>query len=172
MYESSLIIVTGDHGEMLGEHGETTHMYFIYQSAMKVPLVVKLPRSNTAHSIDDLASIIDIVPTVCELLDIDPPAGIQGKSLVPYFSHQPPRSEDRVLYCESLFPTKYKANSLLGLISKRWKYIQTTRPELYDLWAECLMRSVKEYDPEYSEETERVWREVIAFAIEHMKVGY
>jgi arylsulfatase A-like enzyme/tetratricopeptide (TPR) repeat protein len=133
MYESSLIIVTGDHGEMLGEHGETGHMYFIYQSAMKVPLVYKLPGSNAAHKIDDIASIIDIVPTVCDLLDIDPPAGIQGKNLAPYFSNTPPESDDRHLYCESLYPTKYEGNSLLGLISKRWKYIQTTRPELYDL---------------------------------------
>jgi tetratricopeptide (TPR) repeat protein len=133
MYESSLIIVTSDHGEMLGEHGEAGHMFFIYQSAMKVPLVYKLPGSNAAHKIDDLASIIDIVPTVCDLVAIDPPAGIQGKNLAPYFSHTPPESEDRELYCESLYPTKYEANSLLGLISKRWKYIQTTRPELYDL---------------------------------------
>ena len=133
MYESSLIIVTGDHGEMLGEHGENTHMYFIYQSAMKVPLVYKLPGSNAAHKIDDLASIIDIVPTVCDLVDINPPAGIQGKNLASYFSDKPPQPEDRHLYCESLYPTKYEANSLLGLVSKRWKYIQTTRPELYDL---------------------------------------
>ena len=133
MYESSLIIVTGDHGEMLGEHGETTHMYFIYQSAMKVPLVFKLPGSNGAQRIDDLASIIDIVPTVCDLVAIEPPAGIQGKNLAPCFSNKPPWSEDRHLYCESLYPTKYEANSLLGLMSKRWKYIQTTRPELYDL---------------------------------------
>jgi arylsulfatase A-like enzyme/Tfp pilus assembly protein PilF len=133
MYESSLIIVTGDHGEMLGEHGEPTHMYYIYQSAMKVPLIYKLPGSNAAHKIDDLASITDIVPTVCDLVDIEPPAGIQGKNLALYFSNTPPQSEDRYLYCESLYPTKYEANSLLGLIGKRWKYIQTTRPELYDL---------------------------------------
>ena len=133
MYESSLIIVTGDHGEMLGEHAETTHMYFIYQSAMKVPLVYKLPGSNAAHKIDDLASIIDIVSTVCDLVDIDPPAGIQGKNLAGHFSNKPLQSEDRHLYCESLYPTKYDASALLGLMSKRWKYIQTTRPELYDL---------------------------------------
>jgi tetratricopeptide (TPR) repeat protein len=118
---------------MLGEHGETTHMYFIYQSAIKVPLIFKLPGSRAAHRIDDLASIIDIVPTLCDLLAIDPPAGIQGKNLAPYFGNKPPLSEDRYLYCESLHPTKYEANSLLGLVSKQWKYIQTTRPELYNL---------------------------------------
>ncbi len=133
MYESSLIVVTSDHGEMLGEHGETTHMYFIYQSAMKVPLVCKLPGSHAARTVDDLVSIVDIVPTVCDLLDIPAPAGIQGKTLAPYFSPKPPQPEDRYLYCESLYPTKYQANSLLGVIGKQWKYIQTTRPELFDL---------------------------------------
>jgi len=133
MYESSLIIVTGDHGEMLGEHGEITHMYFIYQSAMKVPLIYKLPESSGPQRIDDLVSIIDIVPTVCDLLDIEPPSVIQGKNLAGYFSNTQPELEDRHLYCESLYPTKYEANSLLGIMSKQWKYIQTTRPELYDL---------------------------------------
>ena len=133
IYESSLIIVTGDHGEMLGEHGETTHMYFIYQSAVKVPLIYKLPGSNAGQRIDDLAGIIDIVPTVCDLLDIEPPTGIQGKSLAGYFINKRPESDDRHLYCESLYPTKYEANTLLGIMTKRWKYIQTTRPELYDL---------------------------------------
>ena len=133
MYDSSLIIVTGDHGEMLGEHGEATHMYFVYQSAIKVPLIFKRPGFMEAHRIDDLASIIDIVPTVCDLMAIEPPAGIQGKNLAPYLGNKPPQSEDRYLYCESLYPTKYEANSLLGLVGKQWKYIQTTRPELYDL---------------------------------------
>jgi len=133
MYESSLIIVTGDHGEMLGEHGETTHMYFIYQSAIKVPLIFKLPGSTGEHTIDALSSIIDIVPTVCDLVGIEPPAGIQGETLAPYFGRTPPQAEDRYLYCESLYPTKYEVNSLLGLVSRQWKYIQTTRPELYDL---------------------------------------
>jgi arylsulfatase A-like enzyme/Flp pilus assembly protein TadD len=133
MYESSLIIVTGDHGEMLGEHGEAGHMYFIYEAAMKVPMIYKLPGSSAPHKIDDIAGIIDIVPTVCDLVDIDAPAPIEGKSLAAYFTDTPPEPGDRHLYCESLYPTKYEANSLLGLIGKRWKYIQTTRPELYDL---------------------------------------
>ena len=46
IYDSTLIIITSDHGEMLGEHGEVTHTYFIYQSAIKVPLIFKLPANN------------------------------------------------------------------------------------------------------------------------------
>ena len=133
MYKSSLIIVTGDHGEMLGEHGESGHMYFIYESAMKVPMVYKLPESGKGRKIDDIAGIIDIVPTVCDLLGIEAPAPIEGKSLTGYFSDTPVEDEDRYMYCESLYPTKYEGNSLLGIVGKKWKYIQTTRPELYDL---------------------------------------
>jgi arylsulfatase A-like enzyme len=133
MYDSTLIVVTGDHGEMLGEHGEATHMYFIYQSALKIPLVFKPPGSRTGQQIEDLASIIDIVPTVCALLGIDTPAGIEGKNLAGYFGQEPPLPEDRYLYCESMHPTHYGANSLVGLTSNEWKYIRTTRPELYDL---------------------------------------
>jgi len=137
MYESALIIVTGDHGEMLGEHGESTHMFFIYQSALRVPLVCKLPGGNSAQTVDALASINDIVPTVCDVLDMPAPVDIQGKSLAPHFGAKPPaQAEDRYLYCESLYPTKYEANSLLGVIGRQWKYIQTTRPELYDLQAD------------------------------------
>jgi len=133
LYESALIIITSDHGEMLGEHGEKTHTYFIYQSALKVPLIFKLPGHYKARKIDDTVGIIDIVPTICALLDIETPPHIQGKDLSPYFSGKRPPSPNRHLYCESMLPTKYGANSLLGVVTDRWKYIQTTRPELYDL---------------------------------------
>ena len=133
MYDSSLIIVTGDHGEMLGEHGEDTHMFFIYQSALKVPLVIRAPGATFSGRVDDLASIIDIVPTVCGLLNIQPPDNVQGTDLSGYLMGEPPAPEERYLYCESMHPTHYGANPLLGLASLDWKYIFTTRPELYDL---------------------------------------
>ena len=136
LYNSSLIIITGDHGEMLGEHDEETHMFFIYQSALHVPLVIKLPGATKGGRIDDLVGLIDIVPTVCEKLDIKIPSEIQGQSLCPYLSNESIASRDRHIYCESLYPTMYQANSLLGIVTNRWKYIQTTRPELYDLLAD------------------------------------
>ena len=129
LYDSSLIIITGDHGEMLGEHGENTHMYFIYQSAIKVPLIFKLPGRGKGERIDDPVGIIDIVPTICSALGIAIPSGVQGKALF-----GPSRAgKDRYIYCESLAATKYGGNSLLGVTSNNFKYIQTTRPELYDL---------------------------------------
>jgi len=135
LYDSTLIIVTSDHGEMLGEHGELTHSYYIYQGVLKVPLVFKLPGTNPTQVVEHPASVVDIVPTICGLLDIAPPseAGAQGRDLSGSWGVQGPETEKRYLYCESLTPTKYHANSLLGVMGERWKYIQTTRPELYDL---------------------------------------
>ena len=129
LYDSSLIIITGDHGEMLGEHGESTHMYFIYQSAIKVPLIFKLPGRGKGERIDEPVGIIDIVPTICSALGIAIPSGVQGKALF----GQSRAGKDRYIYCESLYATKYGGNSLLGVVTDEFKYIQTTRPELYDL---------------------------------------
>ncbi|MHC5074861.1 MAG: sulfatase-like hydrolase/transferase [Planctomycetota bacterium] len=129
LYNSSLIIITGDHGEMLGEHGEETHMYFIYQSAIKVPLLLKLPGQRTSKRIDRPVGIIDIMPTICKTLGITTPDCVQGRDL---FSTSE-LEEDRYIYCESLLATKYGGNSLLGVVSKDFKYIQTSRPELYNL---------------------------------------
>jgi len=133
LYDSSLIIITSDHGEMLGEHKELTHGYFIYQGAVKVPLIFKLPAQASLGRINSLVGLVDIVPTVCGLLGLDVPAGLQGKDLSPYFQEGPSPAAERRLYCESLTPTKYDANPLFGVVTGRFKYIYTTKPELYDL---------------------------------------
>ncbi|MHC4572132.1 MAG: sulfatase-like hydrolase/transferase [Planctomycetota bacterium] len=133
IYDSTLIIITSDHGEMLGEHGEDTHGYFIYQSSIKVPLIFKLPEKTKSKNVKELVSLIDIVPTVCGLLGIKPPPQVQGIDLSPYFTEENIAKTQRHLYCESLYPTIHNANSLLGIVTDHWKYIQTTRPELYDL---------------------------------------
>ncbi|MCJ7693509.1 MAG: sulfatase-like hydrolase/transferase [Sedimentisphaerales bacterium] len=132
LFDSTLLIITGDHGEMLGEHREQEHGYFIYQSAIKVPLIFKLPQQRKSKNIKDTVSLIDIVPTICSLLNIQPPPQLQGKDLSLYFSGNHKPAEQRYLYCESLTSTKYGCSPLLGVISEGWKYIQTTKPELYD----------------------------------------
>ncbi len=133
LYDSSLIIITSDHGEMRNERGERTHGYFIYQSALKVPLLFKLPDQSRPRKINEIVGLIDIVPTVCALVGLEVPVQMQGEDLSPYFRKNLLPGRDRRLYCESLYPTKYDANPLLGIVTKRFKYIHTTRPELYDL---------------------------------------
>ena len=128
LYDSTLIIVTSDHGEMLGEHGEGEHSFFIYQSAIRVPLIIKLPGSSQAQTIESLAGLIDIVPTVCGLFGIQPPPEAHGRDLSASLG-----KSERYYYCESFTPTKYNASPLLSVVTKDWTFIHSTRPELYHL---------------------------------------
>lgn len=133
LYDSTLIVITSDHGEMLGQHGEGFHGYFIYQPAVRVPLIIKMPYASGSRRIAGTVGLVDIVPTVCSLLDIDLSTPVQGRDLSPFLDGGGAGVEGRSLFCQSLEPTKYNANSLMGVVTDRYKYIHTTRRELYDL---------------------------------------
>jgi choline-sulfatase len=135
LYEQTLLVITGDHGEMLGEHGELNHGFFIYEGALRVPLVVRVPGSKAAAREVDLAvSLIDIVPTIVSLVGAEVPKGVEGMDLSPWLAGRGAGGGTRALYAETVTPTRYYgASSLLGVIADGWKYIETTRPELYDL---------------------------------------
>ncbi|MHC4214790.1 MAG: sulfatase, partial [Planctomycetota bacterium] len=133
LYDSTLLVITSDHGEALGDHNELTHGYFIYQSTLRVPLIFKVPGGPESVRIVDTAGLIDIVPTICGLLGVPVPSQVHGKDLSRHFMEKTYSAEERYFYCESFVSTKYDCNHLLGVVGDRWKYIQTTRPELYDL---------------------------------------
>jgi arylsulfatase A-like enzyme len=133
LYESTLLIITADHGESLGEHSEETHGFFTYHSGIHVPLIIKVPGGPKGMVINDLAGIIDIVPTVCSFLGIDVPEHVQGMDLGVLLSDKGGSVEKRYLYCESLLPTKFDLSPLFSLVSDRWKYIHSLKSELYDL---------------------------------------
>jgi arylsulfatase A-like enzyme/Flp pilus assembly protein TadD len=134
LYDSTLIVIVGDHGEMLGEHDEKEHGYFIYESAIRIPLIFKLPGQTRGQTVHQMAGLIDITPTICGLLGVPIPAGLHGQDLSGYLRQRPLPAEERYFYCESLMATRFDANPLLGVTTGRWKYIHTTRPELYDLF--------------------------------------
>ncbi len=133
LYESSVIIVTGDHGEAFGEHGEIEHGYYIYGTTTSVPLIMKTPGSLTGRTVKAKSSLIDIVPTVLAQVGAAIPDHIQGHDLTPLLADENPKLEQRYVYSESLTATKYGCSSLLGLENDQWKYIQTAQPELYNL---------------------------------------
>ncbi len=133
LYDSTLIIITADHGEMFYQHEEETHGYYIYQGSMKIPLVFKVPGVSTPRRVKKTVGLVDIVPTVCSLLDIKKPYTFQGVDVSSYLFQDGHEDIKREIYIESLSPTRYKCNSLLGIVNDRYKYIQTTRPELYDI---------------------------------------
>jgi arylsulfatase A-like enzyme len=133
VYDSTLIVITADHGEMRGDHGEDTHDYFIYQSAIKVPLIVKVPGGEKGKRIKDNVGLIDIAPTLCALTGNTLSANVDGSDISNYMLATAVSQEERPYYCESMRAIEYNCNPLLGVVSGDYKYIQTTRPELYHL---------------------------------------
>ena len=131
LYDDALIALVGDHGEMLGEHGEDYHSFFIYQNALRVPMMFKLPGGGLAKRVSDPASLVDVAPTLLSMAGLSSPKAMQGLDLSAY--RKPDFSRpDRVIYGESMRPTNYNSSSLLGVVIGPWHYIQSTRPELYD----------------------------------------
>jgi len=100
-----------------------------------VPLIFRAPRATApSRQVDLPVSLIDIVPTVAALLGAPAPKQAQGRDLSPWLAGESAAGAGRPVYAETVTPTRYYgAASLLGVIVDGWKYIETTRPELYDL---------------------------------------
>jgi len=81
LFEQTLIIFTGDHGESLGQHEEATHGFLAYNSTLWIPLIVTFP-GLAKSTVSQYASHIDIFPTVCDILHIEKPSFLQGFSLL------------------------------------------------------------------------------------------
>lgn len=133
LYDSTMIIITADHGEGQEEHGEATHGYFVYHSTTKVPLIIKLPNRTEARRIAEKVALVDVFPTLLEYVGIPAPETVHGQSLVPFFSGGHGPGGERDIFSESLMATRFGCSSLLALETPGWKYIQSSKPELYDL---------------------------------------
>ena len=81
LYDQSLIIITADHGEWLGEKGLLEHSVFLHQEQVHVPLVIKYPGSRTSGIVEDWVSDVDLMPTILDVLNYPVPPGLQGRSL-------------------------------------------------------------------------------------------
>ncbi len=130
----TIVVAVGDHGEGLGSHGEAEHGYFVYDYAVHVPFLVRLPL-NGFRGIRVPAQVrtIDIVPTLLELIGANAPAEIDGESLAPILAH-PGREGPRYAYSESMSPSlQYGWSALYGVQTLSYKYIEAPKPELYDL---------------------------------------
>src|SRR5205085_7744444 len=77
-----VVVLTGDHGESLGEHGEATHGIFAYEATLRVPLVLYAPRVTRPRVETSPARHVDVLPTVLDLLSVPVPPGLPGRSLV------------------------------------------------------------------------------------------
>ena len=138
LYDGTLIIATSDHGESLGEHGEKTHGYFIYDSTLLVPLIIKPPTGAKipARRIDTAVRSVDIAPTVLQLVAIPSPAAMQGGGLLSLMVGKTAAARADLAYCETLYPAEFGWSPLRALRTGRYKYIDAPKPELYDLQAD------------------------------------
>jgi arylsulfatase A-like enzyme/Flp pilus assembly protein TadD len=132
LLDRTLVVLTADHGESLGDHGESTHAYFIYDATTHVPLIVRTPWGLRGRR-SSQTSGVDIMPTVLDLLGLSPQDGLDGRSLALALL-DPGASADPLAYSETYFPRYHFGwQHLRGVRSLRYKYIDAPQPELYDL---------------------------------------
>lgn len=134
-YDGALIMVVGDHGEGLGEHGEDTHGIFLYDSTTHVPLILKLPEEKDAGKvIGDQVRTVDIVPTVLDLLKVPAVLKLDGTSLLPtIFAAE---RVARTVFGETDYPVRFGWAPLRSIRQDGFKFIEAPHPELYDLQAD------------------------------------
>lgn len=136
LFDRTAVVVIGDHGESLNDHGEQGHGFFIYESVVHVPMIVRAPFSAMQHRrVTDSVRSIDVMPTALDLLGIPKPAGvtIDGQSMASLMTGA--RAEMGLeAYAEAVYPLHHFGwSDLRALRQGRYKVIAAPRPELYDL---------------------------------------
>jgi arylsulfatase A-like enzyme/Flp pilus assembly protein TadD len=131
----TLLAVTADHGESLGEHGEPTHAFSVYDATQRVPLILAGPGVPRGALDERLVRLADLAPTLLALAGLPPLAGGTGASLLPApAGPNEPEAEPRVAWVETLATQLDLGWSpLLGVRTREHKYVRAPIPELYEL---------------------------------------
>jgi arylsulfatase A-like enzyme len=141
-YDSATIALMADHGEALGEHGEDTHGFFLYDETIHVPLVIKLPAGSAAgERIDNRVRLVDVMPTILQTAGVAIPKEVQGESLLGMMttgtvvvgnSTESPFT-DRTAYAETDYPQlTYGWSPVRALRTGKYLYVKAPKQELYD----------------------------------------
>jgi arylsulfatase A-like enzyme/Flp pilus assembly protein TadD len=161
--ERTLVVLTSDHGEGLGDHNEETHAYLVYNTTTLAPLILwgppELPRGLR---IDTMVRSVDIAPTVLDWLGLPQLEHTQGRSLRPLILNEFWEGE-LTGYGESIegFAT-FGASPLRYIRVGRWKYIHKVEPELYDVLSDPgEMRNLVSAEPETMERLRNRLRELL-----------
>jgi len=134
LMDETVVVLTGDHGESLGEHGELTHGFLTYNPALWVPLIVAAPGLKPRRS-EEIVAHIDVFPTVCDLLGVPMPDGLEGRSLAPALEGR--KLRPRPVYFECLSPYYGRGWApIRGFIDGPVKFVDSPIPEFYDIAAD------------------------------------
>jgi len=160
-----VVLVTSDHGEGLGEHGEPTHGLFIYDSTIRVPLVLAGPGIPVGRIPRTLARGIDVAPTLLDVAGVALPASIEGRSLRPGWEGG--AVADEPAYVESLFGRLgFGWAPLHGWRAGRLMYIDAPAAELYDVGDDpAQLRNVARERPEDARRLQRAVRAAASSAV-------
>jgi arylsulfatase A-like enzyme/Tfp pilus assembly protein PilF len=135
----TVVVLAGDHGEGFGEHGEEGHGLLLHDEALRVPLVVVAPgaaRPGTRRG--EAVSLVDVLPTLVELLDLSPPPWVHGRSLLPLLRGDEDVAPAPAVYAETLYPRlRFGWSDLVALEREGRRLVVAGRQaELYDLAAD------------------------------------
>lgn len=132
LYNNTIIVFAGDHGESLGEHKEKTHGMFIYRSTTHIPLIIKFPENLYNGKVVDLrVSQTDIADTIFDILNIKNTLPIDGKTTIPLIKGL--EKEDRTVYSEAFIPRTFNWSELKGVRHENYFYIDAPKSELYNI---------------------------------------
>ncbi len=177
LYDSSLIVLTSDHGVGLGEHGEESHGLFLYESCLRVPLILKLPDSQIQEfrgvknlRFSQQVRSVDIAPTIIRLLGGPVPDAMQGEALLPEAANNG-NTTDLPAYAESYYSkSQFGWSPLFSYSSGDMKFIRSPNPELYNL-----MDDPEERNNLYQEQralADEMEKQLTEFQLKYAAPGY
>jgi arylsulfatase A-like enzyme len=141
LLDDAVVVVTSDHGEGLGDHGLVAHIEQLYDSLLSVPLIMWAPgRLPEGAVVSEAVGLVDVYPTLAELLDLPMPEAVVGRSLVDVAHGRPSAPRGVPLLAETYRPEAPRDKR--ALVLDGWKLIRTLHPrsaavdELYDLRAD------------------------------------
>jgi arylsulfatase A-like enzyme/Tfp pilus assembly protein PilF len=139
LFDSALVAVMADHGEAFGEHGEKHHGIFLYDETIHIPLLIKTPRQRSARKVVNQVGLVDVAPTILQVVKLPVPGTMQGKSLFGLMkSDQLPSADEgsnftRSVYSESGYgQLSFGWSKLRSWRTGKYLYIEAPERELYD----------------------------------------
>lgn len=130
--DNTWILVMSDHGEGRGSHGEGLHGVLLYDATTRIPLIIRGPDKPAVSVVEAPSSLVDVFATVLDIANLEPAAGIDGRSLLSLTNGSEAGSSERSVYLESLYAYyHYSWAPQSALVEQERKLIYSTTPELY-----------------------------------------